>query len=246
MKRALCSLILLASLVGAPRARADKYVPDADYKPTPRWWALELKFGPYKPDIDQEFGGGASPYADIFGEGVKLMSQLTLDVQFLKLHGSLGVGGTFGYFRASGKALAEDGTDSGDKTSLNMMPFILQLVYRWDYAAQRWKFPLVPYIRFGLVYAVWWVNDGNGDTAELSPGHKAHGGTWGYQLNIGLAFLLDVLEPGAAKSMDMELGVNHSYLFVEFVHNSINDFGHRNSWQLGMKYSLLAGLTLEF
>ena len=34
--------------------------------------------------------------------------------------------------------------------------------------------------------------------------------------------------------------------FVEFVHNSINDFGHENTWQLGMKYSLLTGITLEF
>jgi len=245
LKRALFTLVLLASLLTATSARADRFVPDAEYHPSPRWWAAELKFGPYKPDIDSEFGG-SGPYEQIFGSGLRLMTQFTVDVQFLKLHGSLGVGGTIGYFRATGQALAEDGTTSGDKTRLQMLPLLLQLVYRWDYAAQRWKFPLVPYIRFGVVCAVWWVENGSGNTAELSPGNKARGATWGYQLNLGVAFLLDVLEPTAAKKLDMELGINHSYIFVEFVHNSINDFGHKNSWQLGQKYGLLAGLTIEF
>jgi hypothetical protein len=245
LRRALCSLILLASLLAARSAEARRYVPVVDYSPTPQWWAVELKFGPYRPDIDAEFDG-ASPYQDTFGGGVDLMSQLTVDVQFLKLHGKLGVGGTIGYFQAKGKALAEDGTASGDDTSLNMVPLLLQLVYRWDYAAERWKFPLVPYIRFGVVGALWWVEGGSGGTTSFGPDRKARGATWGYQLNIGIAFLLDVLEPTAAKRLDMELGVNHSYIFVEFVHSSIDDFGHENSWQLGMQASLLAGLTLEF
>jgi hypothetical protein len=222
LKRALCSLILLASLLCAERARADRYIPVTEYSPTPQWWAVELKFGPYRPDIDSEFDG-ATPYGDTFGSGVELMSQLTLDIQFLKRHGTLGVGGAIGYFQAEGSALTEDGSPSGDK-----------------------KFPLVPYIRFGVVCALWWVEGGGGDTASFGPDRKARGATWGYQLNIGIAFLLDVLEPKAAKRMDMELGINHSYIFVEFVHSGIDDFGHENSWQLGMAASLLAGLTLEF
>lgn len=245
LRRSLLPALGLLFVLAAP-ARADRFVPDTDFHPSPRWWAAELKFGPYKPEIDTEFGGGAKPYADTFGDGQRLMFQFGVDVQFLKLHGSLGVGAAFGYFGATGKALTSTGEQSGDETSLNVMPFILQLVYRWDYAAQKWQFPLVPYIRAGLVCAAWWVTNGAGNLAEFAPGRKAEGATFGYQINIGLAFLLDVLEPAAAKHMDMEMGINNSYLFVELVHNSIDDFGHAHSWQLGMKYSLLAGLTLEF
>jgi len=244
MKSLLPALGLLFVL--SSPARADRFVPDAEYHPSPRWWAAELKFGPYKPDIDTEFSGAAKPYEDTFGSGQHLMFQFGVDVQFLKLHGSLGVGAAFGYFSVTGKALTDTGAPSGDDTSLNIMPLLLQLVYRWDYAAQRWAFPLVPYVRAGLVCALWWVTNGAGHLAEFAPGRDARGATWGYQVNLGVAFLLDVLEPAAAKHLDMEMGINNSYLFVEFVHSSIDDFGHSNSWQIGMKYSLLAGLTLEF
>lgn len=245
MKRLLCALVIALALVPRP-GRADRFVPDADYKPTPRWFHVELKFGPYKPDVDKEFAGGATPYKDIFGGGLRLMTQLTADVLFLKLHGSLGVGGSFGYFQARGKALLEDGTRSADKTTLQFMPFILSLVYRWDYPIYKWGFPLVPYVRAGIAYAVWWITDGSGDTAAFGQGDKARGGTWGYQVNLGLAFLLDVLEPTSTKKMDMDLGVNHSYLFVEFVHNRLDDFGSKSSIDLSMTYSLLAGLAFEF
>jgi len=245
VKRLLCALVVIAALL--PRSgRADRFVPDAEYKPTPRWFHAELKFGPYKPDVDKEFGGGATPYKDIFGGGLRLMTQLTADVMFLKLHGSLGVGGTFGYFQAKGKALTEDGEPSADKTTLQFMPFVLSLVYRWDYPIYKWGFPLVPYVRVGVAYAVYWITSGNGNTAAFEQGHKARGGTWGYQVNLGLAFLLDVLEQSSAKKMDMEIGINHSYLFVEFVHNQLNDFGSKSSIDLSMRYSLLAGLAVEF
>lgn len=245
MKRLLVAMVIASALV--PRVgRADRFVPDADYKPTPRWFHVELKFGPYKPEVDQEFGGGASPYKDIFGGSQRLMTQATGDVLFLKLHGSLGVGGTVGYFQATGKALAEDGTRSADKTTLQVMPFVLSLVYRWDYPAVRWNVPLVPYVRAGIAYTFWWITKGNGDTAAFSPGHKARGGTWGYQVNLGLAFLLDILEPSSAKKLDMEAGINHSYLFCEFVYNAIDDFGSKSSIDLSMTYSLLAGLSVEF
>ncbi|MDY0003236.1 MAG: MXAN_2562 family outer membrane beta-barrel protein [Polyangia bacterium] len=246
MKRLLCAILLVSAALQPRQGRADRFVPDAEYKPTPRWFHVEVKFGPYKPDVDKEFGGGATPYKDIFGGGLRLMTQLTADLLFLKLHGSLGVGGTFGYFQAKGKALSEDGSKSSDKTTLQFMPFVLSLVYRWDYPIYKWGIPLVPYIRVGLACAAWWITDGSGDTASLGEGEKARGSTFGYQINLGLAFLLDALEQSSAKKLDMDLGINHSYLFVEFVHNRLDDFGSKSSIDLSMKYSLLAGLALEF
>ncbi len=238
--------VLLFQLLGARTAQAQYYDLASAYQPSSQWFAMELKFGPYKPDIDIEFGDGGGPYDDIFGAKLRLMSQLTFDVQFLKGHGTLGVGGTIGLFTAQGKALLESGEPSSDTTSLNVVPMILQLVYRWDYAATKWRVPLVPYIRAGLVYSFFWITEGSGKLARFATsGDKAHGGVWGYQINIGLAFLLDVLEPASAKRLDSEMGVNHTYLFCEFVHSGIDDFGG-DRLRLGMKYSLLAGLTVEF
>ncbi|MFH2006515.1 MAG: MXAN_2562 family outer membrane beta-barrel protein [bacterium] len=246
ISRRLVLFALVTQLLFVETARADPFEFKTAHKPSPQWFALEFKFGPYKPDVDSEFGGSGGPYKDIFGTKLRLMSQFTFDVQFLKKHGTLGVGGTFGYFQAKGKALLESGEPSGDDTTFNIMPFILQLVYRWDYTFKKWNIPLVPYIRAGFVYAFYWITDGNGDTAHFgAQGGKAHGGVWGYQINIGLAFVLDVLEPSAAKRMDTELGINHTYLFCEFVHSGLDDFGG-DRIRLGMKYSLLAGLTMEF
>jgi hypothetical protein len=240
--------VLLFSLLAPRRAEARYYDIQSAYQPSPQWFAVELKFGPYKPDVDTEFGriGGGGPYRDVFGRKLRLMTQLTFDVQFLKKHGTLGVGGTMGIFAAQGKALLESGETSSDTTSLNVIPMILQLVYRWDYAAKRWNVPLVPYVRAGVVYAFYWITQGSGNLARFpSSGNKAHGGVWGYQINVGLAFLLDSLEPSSAKKLDSEMGVNHTYLFCEFVHSGIDDFGG-DRLRLGMKYSLLAGLTAEF
>ncbi len=238
--------VLLFQMLGVRTALAQHYDLSTAYEPTPQWFAMELKFGPYLPNIDSELGDGGGPYEDIFGRKLRLMTQLTFDVQFLKKHGTLGVGGTIGLFTAQGKALLESGEPSSDTTSLNVVPTILQLVYRWDYAAKKWHVPLVPYIRAGIVYSFFWITQGSGKLARFpSSGEKARGGVWGYQFNIGLAFLLDVLEPSAAKRLDSEMGVNHTYLFCEFVHSGVDDFGG-DSLRLGMKYSLLAGLTAEF
>jgi hypothetical protein len=242
--RTLAAGVLLFQLLGASAAEARYYDLHSSYRESPQWFAAEIKFGPYKPDIDSEVGG--SPYEDIFGRRLQLMSQFTLDVQFLKKHGTLGVGGTFGVFAVQGKALLEDGSKSSDETSLNVFPLILSVVYRWDYAAKTWNVPLVPYVRAGIVYAFYYITQGSGKLARYpTSGDKARGGIWGYQINLGLAFLLDVLEPSAAKKLDSEIGVNHTYLFCEFVHSRIDNFGG-DRIRLGMPYSLLAGIAAEF
>jgi hypothetical protein len=105
--------------------------------------------------------------------------------------------------------------------------------------------PLVPYVRAGIVYSFYWITQGSGKLARFSNGEKAHGGVWGYQINVGLAFMLDSLEPAAAKKLDAEMGVNHTYIFCEFVHSGIDNFGG-DRMRLGLKYSLLAGITAEF
>ncbi len=242
-----------------------------DYRrePSPRRWMLEIKFGPYKPAVDSEPGLSGEPYYDIFAcppgrscsgrwPGTAAMSAIELDMHLWKGHGALGIAGSVGFFRIRGYSLVQEDPEqpydpelnpwiaSGDRTALNIMPLVLQAVYRWDYAARTWSVPLVPYIKAGGVYALWWIEGPDGKTARFGEGGgKARGGTFGYQINIGLALQLDFLEPGAAKTMDNELGINHSYIFCEFVHSQVR-WGRGDRMHIGMPATFFAGLAIEF
>ncbi len=271
----LLPLLLAVAVMGTATAAAEEtagriqgYYDEAyHYHPTPKHWMVELKFGPYRPNVDAEPGLSGKPYDEIFGcgpvgencstwDGWQVMSQVELDYQFWQPHGSFAVAVTLGFFRITGKALVPQDPSlppdpetnpyvrSGDETALNILPVAVQLVYRWDYAALHYSVPLVPYVKFGLAYAFWWIENAEG-IAELSDGAGAYGGTIGYQLNAGLAIMLDFLEPSAAKTMDAELGINHTYLFCEFLHSQVR-WGLSDKMRLGVPASFLAGLAFEF
>ena len=86
------------------------------------------------------------------------------------------------------------------------------------------------------MYAVWWMLNGTENISKfkLADGtsREALGGTGGYHAAFGIRFLLDVLEPQAAKSFDIEMGVNHSYLFAEYDRRILNDFNNVKSIDL--------------
>jgi hypothetical protein len=244
-------------------------VHEVEYEYSPRWWMLEIKFGPYKPAVDSEPGLTGKPYRDVFGcpagsscsarwPGTDVMSQVELDFHLWKGHGTLSVGGTIGYFTVDGNALQPEDPEqpydpennpyvrSADETVLHYLPLVLQAVYRWDYAARRYHVPVVPYVKAGVVYAFWWIEGPDGDvTRFVAGGGKARGGTFGYQINVGLALELNFLEPSAAKRMDSEIGVNSTYLFCELVHSQVR-WASEDRMRLGMPVTFLAGLSWEF
>jgi MYXO-CTERM domain-containing protein len=200
--------------------------------------SLELRFGQYLPGIDREFEdtNKATPYEDVFGTSGAWDVGLNLD--FRTLHGvlgelSFGVGAS--YWKKEGKALSLSGDKTADKTTLTILPLSLDVAWRFDLLAKRWDIPLIPYVRGGLGYAVWWAENGVGNTASSTKGGKsteAIGGTGGLHGALGLRLLLDVFEPQAARSFDIEMGVNHSYLFAEYRLWSLNDFGSKTSIDL--------------
>jgi hypothetical protein len=200
--------------------------------------SLELRFGQYLPGIDREFEdtNKATPYKDVFGSSGAWDVGLNLD--FRTLHGvlgelSFGIGAS--YWQKEGKALSLSGEKTADKTTLTVLPLSLDVAWRFDLLAKRWDIPLIPYLRGGLGYAVWWADNGVGNTASSTKGGKdteAVGGTGGLHGALGLRLLLDVFEPQAARSFDIEMGVNHSYLFAEYRLWSLNDFGSKTSIDL--------------
>ena len=233
-----------------------------------QWFAFELKFSPYSPKIDESAGlNGKTPFADLFTEpgnhhrpDSRLLTQLEFDFQFLHKHGSLGIGVTAGFARRTTHSFNYNdlaGTEactipnctrSGDQTALNVMPFSLLLVYRWDWLALKHHVPLVPYLKIGLAYYVWWIENGSGSTSSvLTNGKKedAYGGTFGWVVNPGLSFLLDIIDPSAARTIDAELGINHSYVFVELHYADVSGFGAKDKLTLS-DTTFNCGLAFEF
>ncbi len=214
---------------------------------------MELRFGPYRPDVDGEFANLPAeerPHAQYFGTGRKLLSQVELDYQFFKAFGSLALGVSVGYFTQKASAFVEPASGdadvrSGDSTRLMLIPTSLSLVYRFDVLALRANIPIVPYAKAGLDWVYWSVSDGNGRVANGTMGGRGRGGTTGYHGAVGLAFMLDAFDPGSAQEFDAETGINHTYVFVEFRHSEINGLGKQNRLHVG-DTTWSAGLMFEF
>ncbi|MBW2733023.1 MAG: hypothetical protein JRH20_11580 [Deltaproteobacteria bacterium] len=246
------SIIIMLALIAPLPAAAQEILPEVERYHSPQRFALELKLGPFIPDIDGEFSGN-SPYEDILGSDPGLMFQTEFDFQVWRGFGSIGVGGSIGYFTKGGAPFADDSVDgapaSGNitvagETSITLVPLSLLAVYRFDVLAQRYNIPLVPYIKLGLSYTFWFMDKGDGSIASYE-GDDAEGGSLGWQINLGVALLLDVFEPQSAKTLDMDLGVNHTYIFIELYHLDANGFSGETALNVG-DTSFLAGLAIEF
>jgi hypothetical protein len=246
---ALAALLLIAA---AP-ARAQLTEEEQQEYQSPRRAYFEFKLGPYAPNIDSEFGEGTTgPFAHIFGDGTDVMIKGELDIQFWQGFGSVGLGAVIGYYGTSanpyldssgGAKPSSSHKRSSSETSVTLIPLSLLAVYRFDWPAIRFDFPLVPFVKFGLNYTIWWI-DIDGKTASYD-GDEAMGGSIGWQFNAGVALVLDVLEPKAAKTLDVELGINHTYLFFEFAHVAADGFGAETSLDVG-DTSWNAGIAFEF
>ena len=182
------------------------------------------------------------------------MSQLEVDWQFFQKFGSLAVGATVGYYSVSAKAFVADASGayvkdangayvrSGDSTSLRLIPIAALLVYRWDVASDLWQIPLVPYAKLGLNYTFWDITDGNGGVPHAAGG-RGSGGTLGWQACAGISLMLDMLDPGATRSLDMETGINHTYLFFEW--DLVDGLGVNHQLHVGDS-TWVIGLMFEF
>jgi len=226
--------------------------PQPSYR-SPQNFAFELRFGPYRPNIDSEFSDtGVTPHKDVFGDKRHLMMQFELDWQIFQSFGSLSLGAVVGSYSQSAKAFVADsntgastGERSGDDTSLRLIPLAALLVYRFDVLAVHFRaIPLAPYGKIGLNYTFWRITDGNGNIPSHLGG-RGSGGTLGWQAAAGVALMLDFLDPIAVRSLDVETGVNHTYVFFEWNHVEANGLGMSNKLHVGDSRWVL-GLMFEF
>ena len=229
---------------------------------SPQRFAVEIKFGPYLPDVDRRYtGGGFGPYATIFGRtddnGVTtgapkrgLYSVLSFEWQFAYAGGPFSIGTTIGLFQDRADALVNgaapdaDVRSSGDRVRFNVIPLTLLLGYRFELLADRFRVPLVPYARGGVAYGFWWEKKG-GKIATNEAGIEARGGSWGWQVNLGMMLRLDFIERGEAFDLDRATGINHTYVFGEWQFSHLDGFGSDAAMVVGDDTFLL-GLAFEF
>ena len=242
----------LALLLIARPAAAQLVVNSGEDFRSPQSFALEFRLGPYQPEIDEEFKGARTPHRDFYGEDTRLLFQTELDWQIYRhpLAGSVGVGGSVGYFRETARApftATDDPTAerSGDSSRLSLFPLGALGVYRADQLWQLWRIPVVPYGKLGLNYTFWNIYDGNDIVAENPSGGRGRGGTWGWQAAVGVSLVLDFIDSGAARALDGETGINHTHVFFELDKFEVSGLGQKNKLHVGDS-TWLAGLMFEF
>lgn len=225
------------AVVGLGLAAVTALAPTSAQAESPRTSSLDLRFGYYSPQVDREFAStnGQTPYATVFGDSA-LHKGLSIEQFLFDGFGDLGIGMSVGWWSQTGKSRALDGSSAQDSTELLIVPITLDLVYRFNWIAFRTGFPLIPYAKGGLAYALWWGFDGNGDVSTYTGADnkvtEAQGGVAGLHGVVGMRLLLDVFEPKAARGFDLEMGVNHSYLFVEYQVLSLTNFGDAKALDL--------------
>jgi len=210
---------------------------------SPQDFAFEIRFGHYRPRVDNALNG--TPYETTFGNKKRWQGGAELDWQAFRIPKvlSVGPGFGFGYTHAGARARLASGTGlSAQDTTLNILPMFAVAVLRLDVIADRTLIPLAPYAKLGAGYAFWWSYDGDrGARDGTLPGK---GTSYGYVAAVGVLLRLDWLDPGDAASADASLGLNHSGLFVEWMHSDLSGFGSNSVMDVGAS-TWVAGLTLE-
>lgn len=245
-------------------------------------WHVGIKLGPYTPAIDKQLGANATtglgPYAAMFGnfytdddaDGTfeahdKHVYQILpmLDVERVLWSGSgqFAVGGTLGYMQKTAFAYRDD-TTADDLTRLRtrassnkfrMIPFALTASYRATQLDDLWGIPVVPYLRGGLAYYVWWMKGPSGSLSKICTdgtmdsdceGNKAYGGTLGLQGTLGLSIRAERIDRDAARSM-RNSGIYHAGFYAELMTAVVNGFGSDKKLSVGDN-TWFAGFDFEF
>jgi hypothetical protein len=256
MKRVLVSTLAgLAVAVFARTAAADDrsgiLTPQHRTFESPQHWMFELRFGPYRPDIDSDPAlNGATPYNDVFGTPPHLYYGIELDYQLYRIPGigTLGPGISIGRVGISRQAAfatprADGQTVSAENTSLEIFPMTAVGVLRVDHFMRENHVPLVPYAKAGLGLAFWRGYSDSGTT--VVDGVAAKGHTFGTHFALGLSLHLNGLDSYAARNFDNAMGVNHTYLYFEYYMSNLTGIGQSDALRVGNS-SWVLGLSFEF
>ncbi len=214
---------------------------------------------PYKPNLDASTKPDGSRartfYQSMFYDNLLPLMGVEVDVHLVDDFGSLQLGLGTSYTYAGGNALQvnPDGTLTNNRSSDSAGLHMLHLRPQLTYVLDPWVdyFPLVPYVRGGIV-SVGYLFTYQGGIDKEPGGKNPMGFMFGWEAAGGLMFALDWLEPSVSKSARANGVYDHIYLKAEAAYMPINNF-----YQNGLDFSsawptsnipllLTFGLVFEF
>jgi hypothetical protein len=242
---------LLPNRAGAQDSREDILQSRHRAFESPQHFAFELRFSPFKPDIDSDPGlHGATPYGSVFGSSAQLLFVAEFDWQAARIPhvGTIGPGVGAGYATMGANAqfaMPHNGTTiSGETTTLEIFPTYLVGVLRADVLWREVHIPLVPYAKLGVGLSFWRASNTLGTSSYQ--GVSGVGQSLGTQLALGLALNLNPFDDYAARNFDEAMGVNNTYLFADWTRSDLTGlWAQQAPLRVGGTYWTF-GLAFEF
>jgi hypothetical protein len=172
-------------------------------------FVLQLGGGPYTVFSDEQ-----ASYGRFFSDdhGPNLNAQLDGILYRMQRTFYVTVGGSVGLLNFSGAAVERmDPTQTtSEKTTLSIVPLTAAATIRIDVLPRRLGIPIILAARAGWEWAHWDTNTGARDNAT--------GWSVGPVVSAQVALDLDTFEPGGARALDEEWGINHTFIFGEVFH----------------------------
>jgi hypothetical protein len=222
-------------------------------------WHAGIRIGPYVPEIDKQLGMDPGPYEQMFG-GYYMLTMLDVDRIVWTDFGQVGIGLSLGYMQKHARAFTVDSLPSDDPRArgsdinkFRLIPMALTATYRFTWLDDEYGIPVVPYVRGGLAYYLWWVSVANGSLAQVCTdgsmdpdcsSTKALGGSLGVQGSIGLAVRAERIDPSTANSMRLS-GIQHVGIYGELSLAKVDGFGSESKLSVGDR-TWFAGINFEF
>ena len=227
------AVMVVAGALLAPETASAQQGLESWSEPTnpasPQRFALELRVGPYTPDTND------AVFERVFG-GSSLLFGAEFDYTPIRVPDvlSVGIGAGFATVSYEGKASSLDGTTTSETTALSLLPLTLVAVLRLDVLPRLVGIPLLLTGKIGADLVYWSATTGETQDGEgLSLGLR-----WAAQV----ALELDFFEPRAARALDDEWGINHSFLFAEVYGSQAGG----DSLPVGTPLAWAAGLGFNF
>lgn len=161
-----------------------------------------------------------------FGFGVKLVKDLELLA-----------GISYGF--KDGEGITKGGSATDEAYRFHVVPGSLSLLYRLKFYENQ---PVVPYLGGGGSAAFYH------EQRTEEPDINTTGGKYGYHGLGGVQFLLDWMDKRAAAHMDLDFGINNTYLYYQFKYQVLDNFGQTKEDE-GLSLTNMthtAGLMFEF
>jgi hypothetical protein len=222
-------------------------------------WHAGIRLGPYIPNIDKQLGMNPGPYKQMFG-GYYMLTMLDVDRIVWSGFGQVGVGLSLGYMQKHARAFTIDSKPSDDPRArsadvnkFRLVPMALTATYRFTWLDDEYGIPVVPYVRGGLSYYLWWVSIADGSLASVCKDgnmdskcseNKALGGSLGVQGSIGLAIRAERVDASTANSM-RQSGIQHAGIYGELSLAKVDGFGSDSKLSVGDR-TWFAGVDFEF